>query len=179
MERLFYGRVPLSSASAFLQFKKAGLTQHLMHQLKYKGDETIGEELGRLFGVFLLSQSGWQKPEALACVPLHKSKELKRGYNQSAAIGRGLALALGIPFFPKMIIKPEQVSSQTLKKRYERWENMRSGFIVETSICNGFNHIGIVDDVVTTGATLEACAHVLRLSGCSQISLFTLCISIK
>jgi ComF family protein len=179
MERLFYGRVPLSSANAFLQFRKAGLAQHLMHQLKYKGDESIGEELGRLFGVFLLSQKDWQKPEALTCVPLHKSKEMKRGYNQSAAIGRGMSDALGIPFLPNMLFRPEQVSSQTLKKRYERWENMRSGFVAEPRFFKGLEHIGVVDDVVTTGATLEACAHVLQLAGCPQISLFTLCISIK
>lgn len=177
VERLFHGRVLLESASAFMVFKKAGLAQHLMHQLKYKGDEELGVELGRYFGNSIKRQSHSALPDALTCVPLHAEKQKQRGFNQSAAIAKGMSEILGIPFREDLLKRSTLTSTQTRKKRYERWENMQTGF--EAGNCSEFKHIGIVDDVITTGATLEACVSVLNSGGILQISVFALCISIK
>lgn len=177
VERLFHGRVLLESANAFMVFKKAGLAQHLMHQLKYKGDEEVGIELGRHFGNFIKRQSEASLPDALTCVPLHPEKQKQRGFNQSAAIASGMSEVLEIPFRENILTRSKITSTQTRKKRYERWENMQTGFEAGDYSC--FDHIGIVDDVITTGATLEACATVLQSHGNLKISVFALCISIK
>lgn len=177
VERLFHGRVLLESAAAFMVFKKAGLAQHLMHQLKYKGDEALGTELGRHFGNSIKRRSEVTLPDVLTCVPLHAEKQKQRGFNQSAAIARGMSEILGIPFREDLLKRSTLTSTQTRKKRYERWQNMQYGF--EAGNCIGFKHIGIVDDVITTGATLEACVSVLNSQGNIQISVFALCISIK
>ncbi|MFM6982888.1 MAG: ComF family protein, partial [Chitinophagaceae bacterium] len=162
-ERLFQGRIVLESATAFLFFRKAGLSQRLMHGLKYKGDEALGMELGRHFGRYLKNTKGIALPEALTCVPLHRDKMKKRGFNQSAAIGRGMSEVLEIPLLEDLLTRPEHSETQTRKKRYERWENMQSGFVA--AYTGELKHVGIVDDVITTGATLEACASVLKSQG--------------
>src|SRR5574343_1570929 len=177
MEKLFQGRLPIVSANAFMQFRKGGLAQTLMHELKYNGDQALGRVLGRLFGLSLQQQANWRKPDVITCVPLHPLKERKRGFNQSVLIGQGMADALQISFVLKLLVRPGVTDTQTLKKRYERWENMQAGFVQGEA--HAFDHIGIVDDVVTTGATMEACASVLQASGNTKISLFALCISIR
>lgn len=177
MEKLFQGRLPIVSANAYMQFRKGGLAQTLMHELKYNGDQALGKALGKLFGAALMHQKHWQKPEVLTCVPLHPSKERKRGFNQSVLIGQGMAESLEIPFRPDLLKRPGITDTQTLKKRYERWENMQSGFVQGEA--HTFNHIGLVDDVVTTGATMEACGLVLQANSPAKVSVFALCISIR
>ncbi len=177
VERLFQGRIQLESATSFLLFRKAGLSQRLMHRLKYKGDEALGLELGRHFGRYLKNMVGCDLPEALTCVPLHKEKKQKRGFNQSAAIAKGMSEILEIPLLEDLLTRPEHSETQTRKKRYERWENMQSGFVAGD--IGELKHVGLVDDVITTGATLEACASVLKRQVDLKISVFALCISIK
>lgn len=177
MEKLFQGRLPIVSANAYMQFRKGGLAQTLMHELKYNGDKDLGIELGKLFGLALRQQGNCQLPEVLTCVPLHPAKERKRGFNQSVLIGQGMAESLQIPFRHDILKRPGITDTQTLKKRYERYENMHSGFVSGES--HAYSHIGVVDDVVTTGATMEACGAVLQMNGASKISLFALCISIR
>lgn len=179
VHRLFYGRIPVFSANAFLNFRKMGMAQKLMHKLKYDGQTDIGYHLGKLFGESLKREQNWSMPDVLVTVPLHPDKERKRGYNQSDFIAEGLSEVLQIPFESKMLNRVQSKESQTLKKRFERWENIQSSFVVDVNKINGYRHIGIIDDVVTTGATFEACGKAIMEKGGLKISLLAMCLAIK
>ncbi len=161
VSKIFWGRVPLEKATAFMYFNKNGLAQELMHQLKYKGRQHIGFYLGKRFGQTLKDQAGFDGLDGIVPVPLHPKKLKKRGFNQSLHIAKGLSVGLEIPCFEKQLIRSEFTSSQTNKSRYERWLNVKSGFsLYEGDVLIG-KHLLLVDDVITTGATLEACAQQL------------------
>lgn len=167
VNRLFWGRIKIESATAFFRFHKGSRFQELLHQLKYKGRMDIGIELGRQLG-FELGSSGAFKPvEVIVPVPLHPKREKKRGYNQSECIARGIALSMNIEIQAKNLVRTVATKTQTKKTRIERWENVESIFrLTEPEKLEGKN-ILLVDDVITTGATLESSAQaLLEASGC-------------
>ena len=178
-EKMLKGRVRIFEASAFLYFAKSGLAQRLMHALKYGGDKALGIQLGRFFAEELIKDEQFIKPDLLVSVPLHPDKLSKRGYNQSEMIALGLSEKLGVPYRNDVLVRVRHTETQTRKKRFERWENMKDGFGVEASAGLNKVHIAIVDDVVTTGATLEVCAETLHAHLECEVSLFTLCIAIR
>lgn len=179
MEKLFRGRVQILEANSFLYFTKSGLSQRLMHALKYDGNKALGIYLGKLFADELLKSATFEKPGVLIPVPLHKDKLRKRGYNQSEQIAIGMSDKLGVPYRNDVLIRRKFTDTQTRKKRFERWENIQEVFEVVPGTLNPGVKVGLIDDVVTTGATLEVCAMVLREKIGAEISLYTLCAAIR
>ena len=158
---IFNGRLPLISATSFLFFSKGGGTQQLIHQLKYKGNREIGIHLGKMFGSQLNNSPLFQSVEAIVPVPLHPIKEHKRGYNQSQLIGEGMASRMEARDISDVLFRKIHTSSQTKKSRYERWKNVKDIFEIRNTRQLEGKHVLLVDDVITTGATLEACGSKL------------------
>jgi ComF family protein len=177
VERIFWGRLPVTSATAQFYFTKQSIMQHLMHQLKYRGNKELGTYLGRLMGHALEKSNRFRYVDALIPLPLFPSKEKKRGYNQATVLCEGIGAILGKPVYKDVVIRTTHTESQTKKNRIERWLNMEGRFeLSKPSMIEG-KHVLLVDDVVTTGATLEACGAILLQAQNLQLSLATLCFS--
>lgn len=164
------GRLPIRHGWAFLKFQKGGVVQHLLHQLKYNNCPEIGERLGKAYGHELQEASDDQF-DLIIPVPLHKSRLRHRGYNQSAWFAKGLSDALQIPWDETISIRTQATATQTRKNRAARWENVQRVFSVSPDVSLASKRILLVDDVITTGATLEACGRHLLDCGCSTISI--------
>ncbi len=159
--RVFWGRVQLEAATALYFYKKGGAVQKLIHQLKYQGHQEIGIYLGNLLGSEMKHQGRYQTADCIVPIPLHRRKKKKRGFNQAELIGRGISQAMGIPVDTASVIRRTPTDTQTKKARYTRWENVSEIFeVADPSALEG-NHIVVVDDVITTGATMEACLQAL------------------
>jgi ComF family protein len=155
--RLFWGRVFLSNATSFIYFNKDSNYRKILHELKYKDQRVVGQELGRLFGLEL-RDTPFSKADLLIPVPLHPSKQRKRGYNQSELIADGVSQVLHIPVRNNLIIRKMKTTTQTRKNRFDRWLNVKDTFQVQDIAALKNKHLLLVDDVITTGATIEACA---------------------
>lgn len=161
MEQLFWGRVPVEAAAAYLYFKKGGSVQSLVHALKYKDRPEIGRYFGRLLGELLRVHAVFNQAEALVPVPLHPRKQRLRGYNQSEEIAGGMREAMGIPVWTHVLVRQTTTDTQTKRSVYQRWENVHSAFAVPVPSALEGRHVILVDDVVTTGSTMEAAAQSL------------------
>lgn len=177
VEKLFWGRIDLVSASASFYFTKESLMQHLMHQFKYKGNKDVGLQLGRLMGTALKTSGRFDNIDALIPLPLFPKKERKRGYNQAAVLCDGIAEIIKVPVLKKVITRPLQTDTQTRKGRIERWKNIEGKFLLKDAAAVENKHLLLVDDVVTTGATLEACGNELLLAPGVKLSIATLCVA--
>ena len=177
VEKIFWGRMPVVNAAAHLYFTKESLVQHLMHQLKYKGNKELGLQLGRLMGIALKSADRFSEINALVPLPLFPSKEKKRGYNQAVVLCEGMAEILQLPILNNMITRPQHTETQTKKGRIERWRNIEGKFQLETPSAIQNKHILLIDDVITTGATLEACGVELLKAENVKLSIATLCMA--
>jgi ComF family protein len=177
VEKSFWGRLPIVNASAHLYFTKESLVQHLMHQLKYKGNKDLGLQLGRLMGNALKNAAWFNEIEALVPLPLFPSKEKKRGYNQATVLCEGIAEILSLPVLNKVITRPQHTETQTKKGRIERWKNIEGKFLLMDPLAIQNKHLLLVDDVVTTGATLEACGNELLTAENVKLSVATLCLA--
>jgi ComF family protein len=166
-----WGRLPCNAVMAMLYFKKGSRVQRLLHRLKYNGQIELGIELGQLLGRRLCEANSFSGIDIIIPVPLHKRRERLRGYNQSKCIADGIAEHLGIPVLTKVLIKPLSTASQTRKGRFSRYENLKSVFQVIDVQSIRDKHVLLVDDVITTGATLEACGLVLLAAGISNLSI--------
>lgn len=174
VEKIFRGRIKIHTASAQYYFTKESLMQHLMHQFKYKGNKELGLQLGRLMGE-QIKKSNRFAADALIPLPLYADKERKRGYNQATILCEGMAAALQIPVLDKAIIRPLHTETQTKKGRVERWRNIEGKFLLQMPESIQNKHVLLVDDVITTGATLESCgAELLKADGVT-LSIITLC----
>lgn len=165
------GRLPLSFASAFLKFRKGGLVQSLLHELKYNNRPEIGVRIGHLYGIELMEQGCSEVFDLIVPVPLHPSRMRKRGYNQSAKFAEGLAESLAVPWAESISLRRAATSTQTRKGRADRWSNVKDAFAVGAAELVTGKRILLVDDVITTGATIEACGHHLVQSGCQSLSV--------
>jgi ComF family protein len=172
--QLFWGRAKIQLATAFCSFDKGGIMQQFLHQLKYKGSAEIGTKLGMLFGYDLNQCACYREIEFLIPVPLHPKRERKRGYNQSAVIGKGMSVAMGKPLMTDNLIRNYYSETQTNKSRFERWENVKELFSVRKPELLEGKHLLLIDDVVTTGSTLEACAQALLKVPGTRVSVATL-----
>ncbi|HET8753236.1 MAG TPA: phosphoribosyltransferase family protein, partial [Salinimicrobium sp.] len=157
-KKVFYGRVNVENATSLLLFEKKGNVQQLIHNLKYRGNEEIGTFLGIWLGNELKLLEEYKKVTAVVPVPLHKSKLKKRGYNQVEKFGQEIAKALNVPYLDSVLVKKSATQTQTLKKRIARWGSMDETFMIEQPELLQNSHVLLVDDLVTTGATLEACS---------------------
>lgn len=169
-----WGRLPLNAAMAMLYFRKGTKVQTLLHNLKYNGKTDVGLVLGKLLGTRLKNSPLYQDIDYIIPVPLHQKKERKRGYNQCSYIANGISEAMDLPVSETHLIRTIATESQTKKARYTRYENMLEVFAVKNIGELNQKHILLVDDVLTTGATLEACANILLKNGVSKISIATI-----
>ena len=178
IEKAFTGRLPLLHATAQYYFTKESLLQHLLHRAKYKGDRELCIYLGTLMGG-QLAQSNWiQTIDALVPLPLYAEREKARGYNQSYLLCKGISEVINKPVLPNVVIRSSATESQTRKNRVQRWQNMEGRFALTSSETEG-KHLLLVDDVMTTGATLEACGRTLLQVPGTNLSIATLCFSVS
>jgi len=174
VEKLFWGRVEVENAAAMFYFRKGNRSQKLLHQLKYKSNKELGQMLGRMWG-HRLNESVFNRVDVIIPIPLHWKRERKRGYNQSAMIARGMSLAMQRPVALHAAKRVVETSTQTRKSRYERWNNVRNIFQIDNPESLQGKHVLLVDDVITTGATLEALAcEVLEKCPGAKISVAAL-----
>jgi ComF family protein len=166
VEALLWGRVRIHAATAFLRMVPHGLAHRMIHELKYKENQLIGETLGGLFGEELMSSNRMSGFDVILPVPLHPKKKMMRGYNQCQCIAVGLAEATGKTVGEKYLVRARNNESQTRKGRVDRWKNSEGLFECRHEEDLKGAHILLLDDVITTGATIEACAlEILNIPG--------------
>jgi ComF family protein len=170
------GRVNLYKAHSFLKFNKSGKAQKIIHQIKYMGNASLGIFVGKLFSQYMTENGIDLDFDCLIPVPLHPKRLQSRGYNQAESIAKGFAESKGI-FLDNSLLKTKEALSQTRKSRASRLENMKDCFDIATSHALQNKHIAIIDDVITTGATLEACCLCLEKAGVKKITVLSLAVA--
>ncbi|MBL7929728.1 MAG: ComF family protein [Bacteroidia bacterium] len=169
--------MPIQHASAYLLFNKGQRVQRLLHQLKYNGATEIGTYLGNLFGNELKQSMFFQGIDAVVPVPLHISRLLKRGYNQSEFPAKEIAKCLNCFMDNNLIYRCVKTDTQTKKHRYERWQNVETIFRLNEARKFDYRHVLLVDDVVTTGSTLASCASILVNDAKVKVSIAALAVA--
>ena len=171
LEHRIFGRFKIRRAAALFRFRKGGKVLKVIHQLKYKNRPEIGLELGKEFGRRILLADHFTVPDMIIPIPLHYKKQHLRGYNQSYEFGKGIAQVLGIPIYDNILIKHTASTSQTNMNRLERLENVMNSFKIKQKEKIKGKHILLVDDIITTGATIEAAAQKLLKTQNLSLSL--------
>lgn len=177
VEKTFWGRLPLVAATAQYYFTKESLMQRLMHQFKYRSNKAVGFYLGGLVGAGIMQTARFATVDALVPLPLFAAKERARGFNQATVLCEGIAGIWHKPILKASVIRTAHTQSQTKKNRVDRWQNMEGRFEVRDAESIAGKHLLLVDDVVTTGATLEACGRSLLEIENVQLSIATLCVA--
>lgn len=172
--KLFWGRLHIENATAFFSYKKGSKYQQIIHSVKYKGLKELGFVTGKKFGFYLSESDDFKNIDVIVPVPLHRKKEKKRGYNQSECIAQGIAEVLEKPVATNNLYRKVHTSTQTRKNRFERWQNVEDIFEVRNKDEFVGKHVLLIDDVVTTGSTLEACACPLLELPEIKVSIATL-----
>lgn len=173
VEKIFWGRIPVENATSLLFFDKGSKYRHLLHQLKYHGKKEVGHFLGKILGR-CLSESNFKHIDLIVPIPLHPVKQRRRGFNQSEEIALGIANIMKKPIIRHALKRNVHSSSQTFKTRYDRWENIKGIFAVSEPELFKNKHILLIDDIVTTGATLEAAGSVILDIEGTRLSIATL-----
>ena len=172
--QLFWGRCMIEKASAFSFYTKGSRITNLIHNLKYKGIKEIGFELGKIYSLSLRSSGFFNDIDLIIPVPLHPSKKRKRGFNQSDSISSGISEVTRLPVFADSLVRITLTGTQTRKSRYERWTNVEGIFQVPDPEQLKGRHVLLVDDVITTGSTIESCANeILKIEG-TRVSVLAL-----
>ncbi len=174
IEQLFWGRVKIERATSFLFFTKGSSYQQLLHHIKYNGMKELARTLGRHFGADLFIAPHFSSVDCIIPVPLHPRKHKKRGYNQCDWIAFGLSDILTRPVIANNLKRIRNTDTQTRKNRYERWENVEGIFETVNTEELKHRHVLLIDDVLTTGATLEAAATALLKVEGVKVSIATL-----
>ena len=177
VKKVFYGRIKLENATALLHFRKKSGVQHLIHDLKYRGHREIGSFLGKWLGEELSETDNYKNIDMVIPVPLHKSKLKQRGFNQVEDFGKEIAKTLNASYQDDILLKITSTQTQTLKGRLSRWGKLEETLCIKNSEKVKGKHILIVDDLVTTGATLEACGHKLAEIPNIRLSIATMAIT--
>lgn len=177
VSKVFYGRIKIEHATALLRFEKKGIVQQLIHNLKYRGYEDIGVFLGDWLGEELKTVAEYKSVNAVIPVPLHKNKLKTRGYNQVAKFAQQIAKSLDAEYLDNVLIKVTNTKSQVLKKRFARWDDGDELFTLQNKEQIANKHILLVDDIITTGATIEACVNVLNQGRGLKITVASMAIA--
>tara|TARA_R110001592_G_scaffold89543_1_gene263269 strand:- start:7353 stop:8039 length:687 start_codon:yes stop_codon:yes gene_type:complete len=172
--KAFYGRILIEKAAAFLFYRKEGKTKDLIHALKYKGHQQIGTFIGDWFGVILKDSNEFKDIDCIIPVPLHPKKQKQRGYNQLTTFGLSLSKHLNKPYITNILIRTSASKTQTFKQRFERFSNNDTKFSIADISSLKNKHILLIDDVITTGATLESCCKELLIAENIKISIVTM-----
>lgn len=174
VEKNFWGRISITSAYSQFYFSKEFLIQQLIHRFKYKGDKKIGLFLGEMMGKTMIKSNRFNSIDALLPLPMFPGKERRRGYNQATILCNGISAAMNIPVLLDAVSRRQATETQTRKHRTERWENVRDSFTLSRENEISGRHLLLVDDVITTGATLEACGQVILEAAHVKLSIATL-----
>ncbi|MBQ8672938.1 MAG: ComF family protein [Bacteroides sp.] len=173
-EKLFWGKIRLERASSHFYYRKSDSFRSVVHQLKYDNRPDLGLFLGNLMAAELAESGFFDGIDLLMPVPLHPRKKLKRGYNQSEQLARGVAQVTGLPVNTTAVVRRRYTDSQTRKQLHERWQNMEGSFSLIRPDEVAHKHVLLIDDVLTTGATLSACLYVLQEVEGIRLSVLTL-----
>lgn len=174
VSKVFWGRVDLYSAASMYFYKKGGKVQHLIHQFKYKGHKEIGLFLGERYGFELAQSENFKGIDLIIPVPLHWKKLQKRGFNQSEIFADGLSRSMHIEVDTTSVVRAAATATQTRKGRYKRWENVKEIFQLQNPAKLTGKHILVADDVITTGATMEACIQTIQKATGTRVSVVSI-----
>jgi ComF family protein len=172
--KTFYGRIIIEKANTLLFYRKEGITKKLIHELKYKGNEEIGSFFGNWLGEILKQNNEFSDINLIVPVPLHPKKLKQRGYNQVSKFGEKLSYHLNKPFLENVLLRTSTSKTQTFKARFERFNNNDTKFQSNNTPSFKNKHILLIDDVITTGATIESCAKELQKTEGVKISILTM-----
>jgi ComF family protein len=162
LDKLFWGRVKLHSSYCLVYFEKGKNSQKTVHAFKYDNNYLLASEMGKKIGEKIKSLKQFESLELLLPVPIHPKKEYQRGYNQSEKIANGISEIINIPVNCKILLKSKNNKSQTKKNKFTRWENVKNTFEIDVEFLQKLNHIAIIDDVITTGSTLESIVKIIN-----------------
>ncbi|HPQ09341.1 MAG TPA: ComF family protein [Bacteroidia bacterium] len=177
IRKTLYGRIPVFGSAAYYLFSKKSGVQHILHHIKYKQGKDLAVQVGKWMAMELLTTEWIKDLDGFVPIPLHPKKQLERGYNQSEEYCKGLANIVNKPVL-NMLKKDIYTSTQTKKKRMERWENIKNTFGATNESVHSLQHIALVDDVMTTGATLEAAYLSLKNAGFNgKVSIVTIALA--
>lgn len=173
VEQQFKGKVPLVAASAMLHFSSTGMVQRILHRIKYAQDLEVARLLGRLMGEELAASKRFADVDAVLAIPLHPAKQRQRGYNQSQLLVDGM-----LETWPKenpkhALVRHTRTATQTKRGRLDRWRNVKDAFVLRDADALAGKHVLLVDDVVTTGATIEGCIGAIAAAPDTRVSVFT------
>ena len=179
VEKIFSGRIRLEAAHSEYYFSKNPLIRNLIHRLKYKGSQETGLFLGRLLGESLTASGRFEDIDMIIPLPLYPDKQYRRGYNQAEVIARGIRESFPVELITEAVTRTRNTATQTRKHRMDRWLNVNGGFMVKNPESFAGLHILLVDDVITTGASLEACANALLAVPGVRLSIASLAMASK
>jgi ComF family protein len=178
VEKIFIGRLPIQSAASLYYFTKSSLLQHLLTQLKYNNNKEVGFFLGNQLGILLKATDRFNSIDCIVPLPLHPKKRYQRGYNQAELIGDGIAAVWPKKLLKEAVSRKIYTKTQTHESRISRWENMEDAFKVDDADSLRGKHILLIDDVITTGASLEACGSaILEVPG-TRLSIATVAFTV-
>jgi ComF family protein len=179
VSKLFWGRANIETGASCYYFNKGNKVQNLLHHLKYKGKADLGKHIGKIYGQELIESEFYQNIDLIIPIPLHKNKLKRRGFNQSDSFAEGLSNSMQVMWDSNILVRKLETSTQTNKTRFKRWENVDSIFEVKAGEQLTNKHILLVDDVVTTGSTLESAAQTLLQINGTKVSIASIACSIK
>jgi ComF family protein len=179
VESLFWGRCTIERGAAFSYYTRGSRIRKIIHCLKYKGIREAGTELGKIYGASLKSSEFLSGIDFILPVPLHPARERKRGFNQAKCIADGISSVTGLPVLDKSLVRIKSSDTQTKRSRFERWMNVEGIFEASDTGMLAGRHILLIDDVITTGSTLEACAtELLKIEGV-KVSIAALAVAVQ
>jgi ComF family protein len=161
LQEVFWGKAKVENVAALYYYHKGNKVQHLIHQFKYKRKKSIAQFLGEYYGKKLIKTAAFKEIDYIIPIPLHPDKQKIRGYNQSEMIGEGMARGMDKPMTTSLLLRKDFTQTQTKKSRMERWENVKSVFTLQNAADFENKHLLLIDDVITTGSTMEACIQLL------------------
>ncbi|MBK7668302.1 MAG: ComF family protein [Sphingobacteriaceae bacterium] len=174
LERVFAGRVPVVKVGSYYLFEKSGKVQKLLHSIKYKSNKVLAEQLGVWYAQSLKDCNEISKADVIIPVPLHPKKQKQRGFNQSEEFVKGLSKELNIPINTTTLFRNAFTETQTRKKKFERWENVKDKFELKNPESLENKSVLLVDDVITTGATIDACYEAMKNVSGLKVSVLSL-----